>query len=105
MTYFFILTFPIFVDTFYANDIPWIYHLMFAWVWHGAHVLCINWIVIGLGIPSFFWQVRAVQAWKEEEEEDREEALSRVGLAIQTVVFGVVGVMWGLSVEVPLRWE
>ena len=80
---------------------------MFAWAWHGAHILCINWIVLGLGIASFFWQARAVRAEKneDEEEEGREEALSRVGLAVQTVVFTVVGVAWGLSVEMPSRWE
>jgi len=88
---------------------------MFAWVWHGAHILCINWIVLGLGIASFFWQVRAVRAEKDEEgegdqnegdrNEGKEEALSRVGLAMQVVAFGVMGVVWGLSVEVPSRWE
>jgi len=55
-----------------------------------------------LGIASFFWQARAVRAEKNEEEKD---ALSRVGLAMQAVVFGVMGVVWGLSVEVPSRWE
>jgi len=81
---------------------------MFAWAWHGAHILCINWIVLGLGIASFFWQARAVRAEKNEEEEENEgmeEALSRVGLAMQVAVFGVMGVVWGLSVEVPSRWE
>ena len=83
---------------------------MFAWAWHGAHILCINWIVIGLGIASLFWQARAVQAGKEDEEEEgrdevREEALSRVGLAMQAVMFGVMGIVWGLSVEMPSWWE
>ena len=85
---------------------------MFAWAWHGAHILCINWIVIALVIASFFWQARAIRAEKNEEEEEeenrdeaKEEALSRLGLAMQAVVFTGMGVAWGLSVEMPSRWE
>jgi hypothetical protein len=74
-----------------------LYRLWFGALYHGTHTLFLSWIITGFGVAAVFFQARETIT------RSPGQALSRVGLAAQALVFALVAVSWVMRVRFP--WE
>jgi hypothetical protein len=88
---------PLFLDILYGYPSEDLYRLWFGALYHGIHTLLLSWIITGLGVAAVFFQARETVT------RSPCQALSRVGLAAQAVVFALVAVSWVMRVGFP--WE
>jgi hypothetical protein len=77
-----------------SNDL---YRRWFGALYYAIHSLFLSWIITGLGVAAVFFQARETVT------RPPSQALSRVGLAAQAMVFALVAVSWAMRVRFP--WE
>jgi hypothetical protein len=64
-------------------------------IFFGVHSLFLSWIISGFNVVTIYFQVRETQM------RPQEQALSRMGLAVQAVIFILVAFSWIGRVEFP----